>query len=82
MGRLVCDRDFVPCAVSIVTYGLYGLLVTLNFLFINFETVVLKTYDRLIIEEDFDATGKRELGMRSREAANRNEKVSDSHIHL
>ena len=34
----------------------------------------------LVLEENFDATGKRELNMRSREAANSKEKVSDLHV--
>ena len=38
-------------------------------------TLGQKTYDRLVLDEDFDATGKRELSMRSREAANSKKKV-------
>ena len=45
------------------------------------STLGLKTYDRLVLEEDFEATGKRELSMRSREAANNKEKVSDFHVY-
>ena len=32
---------------------------------------------RLVLEEDFDASGEKELNMSSREAANSKEKVSD-----
>ena len=45
------------------------------------STLWLKPYDRLVLEEDFDATGKKELSMSSREAANSKEKVSDLHVY-
>ena len=66
LGRVVCDMDFVPCPVSMVTYGI---------------RLIFRAYDMLVLEEGFGATGKRELSIRSRGAANSKKKVSDLHVY-